>query len=147
MNLQEATLVLAKIAAFDNRKPSKAAANGWAEALDARMPVQFALNFVSQHYANSRDWLMPADINRAWGEQRKARIAQVSAADYPPGPDEPQKFLAFRRAFVDAIGDGADLDTAEGYAWRQIGMTKPELLPASHDPVLDLETTLKGIPA
>lgn len=135
MNTAEALSLLGTCSAFDNRKSenpaqAKVQAAAWAEALQPTMPLAWAKRAVVQHYAATRDWIMPSDLNSLWEAERRTRIAAVPIADYPDYPpdlDGPE-YLRFRRGFVDAIGAGADRATAERAAWTAIGrpLPKPE---------------------
>lgn len=137
MNQSEAGLVLAKCGAFDNRKPSPVVVQAWADSLDPSLPVGDALRFVTEHYAQSRDWIMPADLNRRWTEERRRRVSAVSLADYPPPPQDasPTEFLHMRQAFVEAIGAGHDVKTAAIVAHKSVGRTPPTLEPTQSRPV------------
>lgn len=132
MNVQEAGIVLAKCAAFDNRQPSQAAASAWAEALDPNLTLADALRIVRDHYANSREWIMPADINRRSREIRRQRIATVleNRVIVPEGlGDEPLLEAEWRKRMIRAVGDGLTLDEAKARAWSEIHRAPPPQLP------------------
>jgi hypothetical protein len=61
MNAQQASRVLAKLAAFDNRTVGEANIRAWAEALDG-IDLGDALAAVTRHYQRSPDFARPAHI-------------------------------------------------------------------------------------
>lgn len=79
MNAQEVFGVLAAAALLDPRlgaatdadKVGKAAA--WQAALDEDMPADWARMAVARHYGEATTAIMPADLNRLWRLERKAR--------------------------------------------------------------------------
>lgn len=147
MTPQEAAIVLAKCSAFDNRQPSQAAATAWGEAIDEDVTLQDALAIVRDHYANSRDWIMPADINRISRQLRRQRIEAVlqNRTILPEGlGDEPTVEVAWQERFRRAVGDGLTLDEAKAQAWRSIGRTPPPELPASSRPLTPLKNAWRG---
>lgn len=128
MTPQEAAVVLGKCAAFDNRRPDPATTVAWAEALDPDVTLADALAIVRDHYAESRDWIMPADINRRSRDIRRQRIATVleNRTPIPDGlGDEPHLEIEWRKALMRGVGDGLDLEAATSAAWRQVGRTPP----------------------
>ena len=96
MTPAEAGRVLALAAAYDNRQAGQAA--------------------VVAHYRDSRDWVMPADVNRRC---RALRAERIRAAGHLPGPQ-------------DLVDDPA--------AWRAIGRTPPPALPETRRRRLTPET-------
>ncbi|WP_276670261.1 hypothetical protein [Schaalia cardiffensis] len=134
MTPQEAAIVLAKCSAFDNRQPSQAAATAWGETIDEDVTLQDALTIVRDHYANSRDWIMPADINRISRQLRRQRITTVidNRVIVPEGlGDEPALEAEWRARMTRAVGDGLTLDEAKAQAWREIHRLPPPELPES----------------
>ena len=125
MTPQEASKVLAKAAAYDNRQPDQAAALAWSEALDRDLPLQDALRIVSEHYQDERTWIMPADINRRWRTLGKTRLANAERNGLPEAPDDiaddPQAWLTWKRTQIRAIKAGATHDQAEVQATKAIG--------------------------
>lgn len=133
MNLKDATTVLGKCSAFDNRQPTQATALAWSEAL-ADMPVRDALDFVTTHYASSREWIMPSDLNRAWVELKRARLSAVPQAQRPLPPQDADatEFLTFQKAVTSGISRGLPLPDVNRAAYAAIGRT-PELeAPTNH---------------
>lgn len=123
MNTEQAAAVLAKCAAFDNRKPSAAVVHAWAEALHPDMSVNDALEFVSEHYAETNQWLMPADLNRAFRKRRRQRLDAVPDAAYPlpPANVSPVNYLTFTRTVRRSIGAGLSPMDAAMLAHDSIG--------------------------
>lgn len=137
MTPQEAAVVLGKCAAYDNRRPDPATTAAWAEALDPNLTLADALAIVRDHYAESRDWIMPADINHRSRDIRRQRIknAERISPVLPEGlEDEP----IVERRWIDVakenIRAGMPRGQAEARAWRAIGRTPPpELETHRHD--------------
>lgn len=133
-----ATAILTKCSSFDNRRPDPATVASWAEALDEDITIADGIAIVTSHYANSRDWIMPFDVNAKSRMIRKQRIAQVleNRTPIPDGlGDEPHLEIAWQKRLLRAVGDGEPLDEAEATAWRSIGRTPPPQLPASSRPL------------
>nr|DAE82753.1 MAG TPA: Loader and inhibitor of phage G40P [Caudoviricetes sp.] len=124
MTPQEAAKVLAKAAAYDNRKPDPTASLAWAEALDRDLPLQDALRIISEHYRDERAWVMPADINRRWRALGRERLAKAERLGLPDAPadiaDNPQAWLTWKRTQIRAIKAGASPEQAEARAARAI---------------------------
>lgn len=57
----EAAALLAIASSFDNRAQNSAATRAWAEAL-ADVDFGDAQTAIVNHYATSREWIMPADV-------------------------------------------------------------------------------------
>lgn len=72
MTPREAAVLLTKLAAYDNRQPSEAAARAWAEVL-IDVDLQEALDAVPEHFRQSTDWVMPAHILRIVEDHRRER--------------------------------------------------------------------------
>lgn len=141
-----ASKVLAKASAYDNRRPhgdtpeERAASQrvtiaAWAEALDPDVTEADAMRAVSDHYAATRDWMMPADINRRTRAMRSARITEEEQRAGHLIPDglghTPLLEARWRREALRAIGMGMTRQEAGAEAWRRIGRTPPDrALPA-----------------
>lgn len=121
-----ASHVLAKCAAFDNRKPNEATVLAWAEALDP-MPLADAYRFVTDHYAASNDWIMPADLNRSWRQLSRKRLEAVPQHQRPLPPQDvtATEYLKFRKAVNTALQAGMSLQETSAYAHHEIGRTQP----------------------
>lgn len=131
MTPQEAAVVLGKCAAFDNRRPDPVTTAAWAEALDPNLTLTDALAIVTDHYANSREWIMPADINTRSRMIRRQRIKALGGKPvYPDGlEDEPQVEATWRERFYRHIGDGLAEADAKATAWADIHREPPMPLP------------------
>lgn len=96
MDLTQAHDLNTIAAAFDNREPSTAADTAWAAAL-THLGVEFAdaEQAIIEHYAESNDWIMPADVgyratairrNREHAARREADQARHALPAAPPNP-------------------------------------------------------------
>ena len=125
MTPQEASKVLAKAAAYDNRQPDQSAALAWSEALDRDLPLPDALRIVSEHYRDERTWIMPADINRRWRTLGKTRLANAERRGLPEAPediaDDPKAWITWKRAQIRAIKTGLTPDQSAAQATKAIG--------------------------
>ncbi len=77
---QLAATCLAWAAAFDNRKTDSPAdrqlqIQAWAEALHDLTTPEDARRAITEHYAESTEWLKPAHVNRLTARYRKERAA------------------------------------------------------------------------
>ena len=157
MNPAEATQVLAKAAAYDNRQPDQAAALAWSEALDRDLPLTDALRIVSEHYRDERAWIMPADINRRWRALGKARLETAERMGLPEPPadlaDDGAAWAAWKKAQIRAVKAGCDAAQAEAHAWHAIGRTPRErrelpsqpLMPSEWQAMLDAATPRQAV--
>lgn len=128
MNTADAAEALAMCAAYDNRTPTRIAAEAWAAALpDIR--VEDVKTAIVDHYGQSREWIMPADIATAVRVIRARRLADASTPQPPEtiDPDDVPKMLAWTRARNAAIGDGHDESTADRIACATVNVTRPTL--------------------
>jgi hypothetical protein len=88
MNEAEASIVLAHVQAFDRRTVGESDIRAWWRALDD-VPLDDAVEAVIEHYRESRDWMMPADVRRGVtrldaqrrGAQRAAEIQAERARE------------------------------------------------------------------
>jgi hypothetical protein len=110
MNPREAAQLLGHCAAFDNRKPSQAAAMAWSAALhdvplddDARAAV--ALYYSTPPKGpDGKLWILPHHVRTLRSKIRSARLENFQ---YEPLPDEtPAEFLARYKGQVQAIASG-----------------------------------------
>jgi hypothetical protein len=115
MDAVEATKLLAHAAAFDNRKPSKAASIAWAEALKDIPADPDAFAAVARFYAKpARDgdldgtrWIQPHHVKQLRKEIRGERIPAADSIIYPAIPSETgAEFVERRRQQITAIADG-----------------------------------------
>ena len=121
MRLTETGQLLALISAYDNRNFNEETTAAWYDLL-APYTLAEAKHAVKSHYAESRDWLMPADVLRIIKTERRRRLAKVetivpSRADMTTTAAE----LATTKALSKAIASG-EL-TAEAYEAYMRGNT------------------------
>ena len=106
MRLTETGELLALISAYDNRNFNKETTAAWYDLLSPYTLAE-AKHAVKKHYAESRDWLMPADVLRIIKAERRNRVARVktiapSRADMTSAAAE----LATTKALSKAIASG-----------------------------------------
>jgi hypothetical protein len=133
MTPAEAGVLLAGISHFDNRKPgtpeeADRTATLWAQALhDVSLPD--AGQAVTQHFATSTEYLMPAHIRAAVKRIRAKRLEDHPPLTPPPGlPGESDADLVTRQLawLKDArrrVADGEHVDCDQAY-----GELKPRVL-------------------
>lgn len=110
MNRKEAAALLGHCAAFDNRKPSEAAAIAWASALKDVPCDQDALDAVADFYStppkdpDTKLWIQPHNVRTLRAKIRSARLENFQ---YEPRADETTgEYLARYRGQVQAIASG-----------------------------------------
>lgn len=116
MKPSEVAALLSMIVFYDPRiqyDEGKLAA--WSSALVDDMPLQFAREAVNNHYAKSREAIMPADINEAWvielrsemgrwkKEQFELEMAQAEAEAVPPDSDLVRDILSTMLKFTPEV--------------------------------------------
>lgn len=116
MDAVEATKLLAHAAAFDNRKPSKAASIAWAEALKDIPADADAFGAVARFYSkptldgdlDGTRWIQPHHVRQLRKEIRGERSPMPDSVPYPAlGEDETgSEFVARRQAQLRAVADG-----------------------------------------
>ncbi|WP_084965278.1 hypothetical protein [Thermoactinospora rubra] len=105
MTPPEAAVLLGVCAAYDRRTVGEADAIAWAQALDD-ITLDEARAAVIQHYRESRDWIMPADVRTL---VRRARELRLAARPIPePAPELAADPRAYQQALRAAIKDIAD---------------------------------------
>jgi hypothetical protein len=114
----EAGVLLAGISKFDNRKPgtedeAKMTATLWAQALHD-VSLADAGQAVTQHFATSTDYLMPAHIRAAAKRIRAKRIEEHPPLTPPPDLD-PIETTAWLKDMRRRIGDGEVIDCDAAY--------------------------------
>lgn len=127
MTPAEAGVLLAGISKFDNRKPgtedeAKMTATLWAGALHD-VSLADAGAAVTQHFATSTEYLMPAHIRTIVKRVRAKRIEDHPPLT-PPADLSPLETTAWLKDARRRIGDGETLDTDAAY-----GELKPRHLP------------------
>ena len=110
MNPREAAELLGHCSAFDNRKPSQAAAVAWASALHDIPLDQDAKAAVAAFYStppkdpDQKLWILPHHIRTLRAKIRSARLENFQ---YEALPEEtPREYLARYRGQVQAIASG-----------------------------------------
>lgn len=130
MNPREAAQLLGHCAAFDNRKPSQAAAMAWAAALhdvpfddDARAAVA-AYYTTPPRDPDGKLWILPHHVRTLRSKIRSKRLENFQ---YEPLPDEtPAEFLVRYKGQVQAIASGrvpaptAELSPRKGEPPREL---------------------------
>lgn len=123
MNRSHTALVLAKIAAIDNRRLDDPRGNqtpildAWHESI-GDLRYEDCLQAVADHRSESTEWLLPAHIVRRVKEMRAERVRGLSEGDFTPdvgpvnGPDEVQGYLTTLRARRALVVDGVPLEAA-----------------------------------
>ena len=96
-------------AAYDNRTPTRIAAEAWAAALaDVRLPDAKAA--ITDHYSGSREWIMPADVRVGVQTIRNDRLARHGPVLPDVDPADVAAYQAERHRLIALIADG---DTPE----------------------------------
>ncbi len=123
MKPSEATVALTLAASFDNRQVSEAGARAWAEIMP-HIGLEDAKNAIIQHFATSREYLMPVDVIRLVNAMRAERTRSIELP-IPPRElaDYPQAESQWLMAFKAAISDGASRDSAVAIANASQGIT------------------------
>lgn len=137
MNKNDTALVLAKCAAFDNRKPDAAAVEAWTDSLDPEVTLKDAYQAVAQHYADDTAWIMPAHVNRACRALRHARVTdEINRAALTP-PEElngdPLLEAAWKRDVLAAIAAGLPRAAAETRANNRAHIAPAPQITTRHD--------------
>lgn len=110
MNRAEAAKLLSFVSAYDRRTIGEADALAWADALHD-VDYSDAAQAVREHFRESRDWLMPADVRKRVKATREERLARTPV-DAPAGEltDDARRYMASLNRNVRAIADGKNLD-------------------------------------
>lgn len=110
MNPREAAELLGHCSAFDNRKPSQAAAMAWSAALhDVPLDTDAKAAVASYYTTPPKDpdaklWILPHHVRTLRSKIRSQRLENFQ---YEPLPDEtPAEFLARYKGQVQAIASG-----------------------------------------
>jgi hypothetical protein len=136
MTPAESGALLLFASAFDNRQPSEPAALAWSEALDERVTLADARGIIAEHYARSRDWIMPSDINVRGLALRKTRLDRIETPQPPEtiDPDDVARNIRWTRAYVRLVGDGIPEVEATAKACAEVGVNVPAQLEAVRRP-------------
>jgi hypothetical protein len=123
---EETRAVLAVAMSYDNRRPGDLAIAAWQTASDrARWTLGEAVNAIHEHYAVSREFVMPGDVTLLIRAER--RIAPMPGERHiPVGPPASENRI---RETVAAIA------ARLGWPERATSKTDPELMVACpHEP-------------
>ncbi len=129
MNPQEAAELLGHCSAFDNRKPSQAAAIAWASSLHDVPLDADAKAAVAAYYStppkdpDQRLWILPHHVKTLRAKIRSARLENFQYE--PIGDETVQQYLARYRQQVRAIASGriappANLPALTGGPHREV---------------------------
>lgn len=111
MKRSETTILLTKIAAFDQRTIGEADVEAWSEVLTkAEVTLPDAMAAVGDHFTESTDRLMPNEIIRRAKVTRNARVkaaldANLGNVPMPGDLDQVQE-RAWRKAWTAAVHGG-----------------------------------------
>ena len=120
MNAEQAGQVLAKCASYDRRKTGEAEVIAWLQVL-GDLRYADCEQAVIGHYAETREWIMPADIRIRVKEARHQRIKDAGGIPAPPPEllDDPAAYGAALQAAATALADGRDPEAAMAAIARQ----------------------------
>ncbi|WP_109000821.1 zinc finger domain-containing protein [Streptomyces rishiriensis] len=110
MNPKEAAELLGHCSAFDNRKPSTAAAMAWAAALhDVPLDTDAKAAVAAYYTTPPKDpdgklWILPHHVRTLRSKIRSARLENFQYE--PVGDETPEEFIARYRGQVQAIASG-----------------------------------------
>ena len=129
MNAADAQTLLAMAAAYDNRTASAIAARAWSKALNDVVNLADAEAVLVEHYARTRDWVMPSDINNGVTLIRRNRTSRIETPQPPEtiDGDDVARQIEWVRAYTRHVGDGMDDDTAFSAACDSVGVRLPAL--------------------
>lgn len=127
MNPADAGRLLTAAALYDNRTISELNAIAWSKALHPTVSVRDGLQAIADHYAETREWIMPADVNGRVRRMRAKRVADL-AAPAPPVQLGTAEDIRWRRTYTRALADGASRPEAETIANTELGITPQPLI-------------------
>lgn len=108
MRPSEAGILLTMCATFDRRTVGEADAEAWSVTLDG-IELEDGKTAIVEHYRESRDWIMPADIRRIVKRIRRERIRNHTEFVPPEWLDQmepgPEFDLAYKRWLQGAYAD------------------------------------------
>lgn len=112
MNPSEAAELLGVAATFDRRTVGESDAVAWAAALHD-ITLDDAKRAVVEHYRESREWIMPADVRRRVKAAREARMARHAVPPPPPElADRPAEYRAALKRDISRLADGWGISNA-----------------------------------
>ena len=136
MTPAEAAEVLGYAAAYDRRTVGAIDATAWAKALPD-VTKDDAVEAVIEHYASTREWLMPSDIPALVRAIRRRRVEALLAGGQTPAPpveldDDPAAGVRWQQAWIRAAGDGATVEQATGAADRVLDVVRRPVALSAH---------------
>ena len=144
MNIADASALLTYASAGDNRTVTREAALIWAETLDADMTIDDARHAINSHFANSQDYLKPANVNAIVRSQRAARRRDLPDVVHPRElADEPQREAAWERVWGDAVLAGHTPERALMFANHQFGISEDEPLALESGPAAAIKARME----
>lgn len=105
MTKAETAELLALITAFDRRTTGQADIEAWHLVIGDLEPADCA-EAVRQHFARSREWLMPVDVRQGVARIYRDRLTALGDVAPDADPDDPQAYLAALRAQRHAVATG-----------------------------------------
>ncbi len=113
----EIRALLSAAMAYDNRKAGEAAIAGWLKAAErTRWTYGEALNAIHDHYAESRDFIMPGDITQRLRAKRRQPGPVRAVVEPTREPADPIRV----RAIVDEL--------AGRLGWHRMAIADPQKL-------------------
>lgn len=122
MTADEVGKLLGLMALADNRKPpeddeGRKAMIGFWLGMIGDLSYADAVQAVRDHYRESREWIMPADVRRGVKAIRQARLDAAGPTEIPPElADRPIEAREWLQRTRDAIADGQEPPLAIGSA-------------------------------
>lgn len=107
----EAAALLAIASSFDNRAQNSSATRAWSEAL-ADVDFEDAQTAIVNHYATTREWVMPSDIRngvRAIQTERAANAPNLAEVNLPTYLEEMEDGPEFNAAYLEWVKRQAEL--------------------------------------
>lgn len=83
MNIEEITVLLARIQVLDNRQVDELTIQAWTPLL-AHVPYGSAVDAVNAHFQESTDYLQPAHIIGRVRAKQRAALPQTMSEEAPP---------------------------------------------------------------
>ena len=120
MTPEETGKLLARAALIDNRKVDTPTVIAWHQIV-GDLRYADCEQAVIGHYAETREWIMPADIRIRVKEARHQRIKDAGGVPAPPPEllDDPAAYSAALQAAATALADGRDPQAAMAAITRQ----------------------------
>lgn len=108
MTTDEVIDLLTLMASFDRRTVGEADVAAWYLAV-GDLPSGDAQEAVLEHYRESREWIMPADVSARVGAVRAGRLRITPVPEAPPEiADDPEAFRQWLREGAQAIASGRE---------------------------------------